>query len=115
MQEVARARHLRRESTDAERLLWKLLRGRNLAGFKFRRQHEMLGFILDFYCPGARVAIEVDGGGHYSPQRLEYDAERTRLLNAHGVRVLRFTNTEVLIHPVAVGDAIWRVLSTNAP
>ena len=106
----SRARQLRRQQTDAERLLWQRLRDRQLAGQKFRRQYEFGGFVLDFYCPSARLAIEVDGGQHYSEEVAARDLERTRCLEANAMRVLRFTNTEVLCETDAVLEAILREL-----
>jgi len=108
-----RVGELRREATDAEGRLWKLLRGRQLAGHKFRRQHEFGGFVLDFYCADARLAIEVDGGQHFSEQGALHDEERTQFLEANGIRVLRFTNTEVLSELDAVGEAILRELTSR--
>ena len=108
-----RVSELRREATDAERSLWKLLRGRQLAGHKFRRQHEFGGFVLDFYCAEVRLAIEVDGGQHFSEEGAARDDERTRFLEANGIRVLRFTNTEVLHELDAVGEAILRELTSR--
>ncbi|HEU0055465.1 MAG TPA: DUF559 domain-containing protein [Longimicrobium sp.] len=87
------AKELRQRGTRAERGLWSALRGRQL-GFKVRRQHAVGRFILDFYIPDHRLAIEVDGDVH-DFQR-ERDAERTAVLNQHHVRVLRFRNEEVL-------------------
>ncbi len=104
------ARQLRRHQTDAERVLWQRLRDRQLGGRKFRRQYEFGEFILDFYCPSAKLAIEVDGGQHYSEIVAARDLERTRCLEANGMRVLRFTNTEVLGQTEAVLEAILREL-----
>jgi very-short-patch-repair endonuclease len=90
------ARQLRKEQTDAEKLLWYLLRGRRFCGFKFRRQYPICGYILDFYCNDAGFAVELDGGGHnYEEQRL-YDEERTKVLEAASIRVVRFWNNDVL-------------------
>src|SRR5262249_50594163 len=72
----------RRGATNAEQLLGQLLRDRQLAGAKFRRQHPLRGYILDFYCHDARLAIELDGSGHAKPPQAAYDAERTRALQA---------------------------------
>jgi very-short-patch-repair endonuclease len=90
------ARELRKEQTDAENLLWHLLRGRRFCGFKFRRQYPIGGYILDFYCHAAKLAIELDGGGHTSEEQRLYDAERTKVLEGAGLCVLRFWNNEVL-------------------
>ena len=108
-----RVGELRREATDAEGRLWKLLRGRQLAGHKFRRQHEFGGFVLDFFCADAHLAIEVDGGQHFSEEGAARDHERTQFLEANGIRVLRFTNTEILSELGAVGEAILRELTTR--
>lgn len=97
---------MRREPTDAEAALWRLLRARGLAGFKFRRQYPAGPFILDFFCPARRLAIELDGGQHYQPRTQAYDDWRTQLLTAHGIRVLRFPNDVVLREPDSVVAAI---------
>ena len=91
---VRTARHLRRNQTFAETLLWQRLRNNSL-GTKFRRQHTMGDFVLDFYCPRARLAVEVDGGVHDLPDQEEYDKFRQRLIEDHEVAFLRFTNTDV--------------------
>ena len=110
---LPRVRKLRQESTDAERMLWRLLRGRQMAGYKFRRQHEFGGFILDFYCASARLAVEVDGGQHFADDGIARDEQRTRFLEANGVRVLRFTNLEVLREIDGVLAVISRALGEN--
>ncbi|MEK7751746.1 MAG: endonuclease domain-containing protein, partial [Acidobacteriota bacterium] len=71
---MERRRRLRREATDAESLLWRLLRGRQLAGEKFRRQHQVGPYILDYYCPSQKIAIEADGGQHLTVEGLARDA-----------------------------------------
>ena len=84
---TARARELRRQSTAAETRLWHFLRDRRLRGLKFRRQHAVGPYILDFYCSEARLAIEVDGGGHAETEQKAYDRERTRAIAARGIRL----------------------------
>src|SRR4051812_7973873 len=84
------ARQLRRDTTDAERKLWWILHSRKLAGFKFRRQVPMAGYIVDFYCVSIRLAVELDGGQHAEPEAVKYDDRRTAALQREGVRVLRF-------------------------
>src|SRR3954453_11450365 len=93
---LARCRELRRTSTDAETLPWRLFRNRQVAGRKFRRQHVFGPYILDFYCPERRLVIEADGAQHFEPDGAAWDARRTGYLEARGLRVLRFSNVEVL-------------------
>jgi very-short-patch-repair endonuclease len=89
-----RARRLRREAPFPERLLWSRLRAGQIGGVRFRRQHPAGVYVLDFYCPAARVAIELDGVSHEGRER--YDAERTAHVESLGIRVIRFTDDEVL-------------------
>ncbi len=105
------ARELRRNATDAERLLWRLLRNRSLAGAKFRRQHPIPPYVLDFYCPELKLAIELDGGQHNEPKYRQRDTQRTaRLEERHGIRVLRFWNREVLHETEAVLQVIYQAV-----
>src|SRR5690348_9617312 len=90
------ARALRSRLTDAERRLWSLLRGRKLAGYKFRRQHPLGPFILDFASYKYQLAVEADGGQHADS---EQDERRTRWIESHGWRVIRFWNNEILANP----------------
>ena len=103
---------LRRAMTDAERLLWQALRGRQMGGCKFRRQHPFEDFIIDFVCLERKLIVEVDGGQHM--ERLEGDAVRTEKLSEAGFRVLRFWNHEVLRRLEAVKEKIWLELQANA-
>lgn len=89
-----KARALRKEMTRAERLLWSKVRQRQL-GVKFRRQHPIGPYIVDFHCPERALIIEVDGDSHFNAEAIEYDRERTRYLQGAGLNVIRFTNTEV--------------------
>jgi very-short-patch-repair endonuclease len=91
---VKKALHLRRNMTSAERKLWAALRDRQLEGIKFRRQHPLGPYVLDFFCEAHKLVIEIDGGQHASDA--DRDAKRTAWLTAHGCRVLRFWNNEVL-------------------
>ncbi|HEY7019928.1 MAG TPA: DUF559 domain-containing protein [Ktedonobacterales bacterium] len=90
---LARAKELRHAMTPAETQLWKALRANQLQGYHFRRQQVIAGFIVDFYCHAARLAIEVDGPAHDGQK--EYDAERDQALAGNGVRVLRIPNGDV--------------------
>lgn len=92
---VRQARNFRMTPTDAERRLWSELRNRELVGFKFRRQHPLGNRILDFYCEEAKLAIELDGSGHFYDLKREDDLDREIELYEKGVRILRFSNDEV--------------------
>jgi len=85
-------KELRNNLTPAEAKLWTLLKGRQMQGKKFRRQHSVANYILDFYCPEERLAIELDGQGHFEAMQAEYDRERDLFLETFGIRVLRFEN-----------------------
>ena len=99
-------RALRCEATPAERRLWSIVRAGRLGGLKIRRQHPVGPFVVDFYCAEAHLAIELDGSVHDDPSRAAYDAARERALAARGVRVLRFSNDDVLKQPHAVAAGI---------
>src|SRR4051812_3671931 len=84
------ARQLRADMTDAERRLWSQLRKHRLEGFRFRRQHPVAGYIVDFYCASARLAVELDGGQHLDPAGKRRDELRDEALGQLGIRVMRF-------------------------
>ncbi len=104
MSRVSRARRLRRDSTDAERVLWRLLRNRLLAGWKFRSQAPIGRYIVNFVSLEGRVVVELDGSQHMG--QAEYDEERTRWLTGEGFRVMRFWNNEVLLQTELVQESI---------
>jgi len=89
-------RELRRTQTDAERAFWAKVRNKQFHGMKFFRQYSFGPYILDFYCPEKKLAVELDGGHHNLPDGREYDAVRTDCLNDQGVEVVRFWNNEVI-------------------
>ena len=97
-----RRRNLRKKLTLAEAVLWDLLKSKNLNGRKFRRQHSIDKYVLDFYCPSERLAIELDGEHHFTDQGLKYDQKRTEYLSGFSIRVLRFENEEVFQSPEEV-------------
>jgi very-short-patch-repair endonuclease len=107
------AKRLRRESTDAERMLWFHIRDRRLDGWKFKRQVPIEGYVVDFLCVGAHLIIEVDGGQHAA--RIAADARRTRALEAAGSLVLRFWNNDVLENIDGVLEEIVATLRPRAP
>lgn len=101
------ARTLRNNATEAEHLLWRHLRLRQLDGCKFRRQHPFCGYVLDFVCLERRLVVEVDGGQHSVSTR---DERRDATLRQHGFAVLRFWNTEVRLQRDAVVERILQTL-----
>jgi very-short-patch-repair endonuclease len=86
---------LRNSTTSAEAILWTCLQGRKLLGKKFRRQVGIGRYIVDFYCPECRLAIELDGAPHFAPNVEEQEAQRTKYLEALGIKVIRFENRAV--------------------
>ena len=102
------ARALRKSPTNAERLLWSNLRRRQLAGFKFRRQHSVGVYICDFACVEASVIVELDGSQHV--EQSNYDARRDSFLRSNGFRVLRFWNDDVLSRTEVVLETIFEAL-----
>jgi very-short-patch-repair endonuclease len=93
---VSRARDLRRRLTLPEVLLWGALRGRRLGDIRFRRQHPVGPFILDFYCEAVGLAVEIDGAAHDHPDQARHDARRTDWLAQRGVTVMRISARAVL-------------------
>ena len=96
---VTQARALRKSPSAAESALWQALRGRQICGAKFRRQHSVGSFVLDFWCPEHRLAIEVEGE---RPEHLAVESERQFWLEAHDIRLLRVRSDDILFQPEAV-------------
>lgn len=109
----ARARRLRNQSTDAERLLWRHLRRRQLNGFRFRRQVPIGEYVADFACLDAKLVIELDGGQHQ--EQVSRDAYRDSRINDSGYRVVRFWNNQVFEETTAVLEVILRELLALCP
>ena len=101
------ARRLRKNLTTAEAILWEKLRNKQLDGLRFRCQHPVGNFILDFYCPSRKLVIEIDGDIH--KERTEYDNARTSKLEEYGYRVIRFSNERVMNDLQGVLDEIKRI------
>jgi len=99
-------KQLRNNATPAEIKLWGRLQRSNLDGYKFRRQHSVGPYILDFYCPSEKLAIELDGDSHFTNEAITYDIARTAYLNALNIKVLRFLNTDVFDNLIAVCERI---------
>ncbi|MBJ6748654.1 endonuclease domain-containing protein [Geomonas anaerohicana] len=104
------ARMLRQHMTDAEQLLWFCLRRKQMGGFRFRRQHPVEKFVLDFYCAEARLAVELDGGQHNQPLNALRDRGRTDFLEAQGISLLRIWNHELFVNLEGVLERIYEVL-----
>jgi very-short-patch-repair endonuclease len=112
-QRVATARRLRRDQTNAERVLWFQLRDRRLQGWKFRRQVPIDRYVVDFLCADGRLVIELDGGQHAAQS--DADAKRTALSEAMGYLVLRFWNEDVLKNTTGVLEEILSTLNKHEP
>ena len=106
----SKRRMLRRNMPLAEVLLWSRLKGKNLAGFKFRRQYSVGSYIIDFYCPEVRLGIEVDGDSHFSGGAEKMDLLRGEAIESYGIRLLRFTNNDVYENVEAVLEKIAECL-----
>jgi primosomal protein N' (replication factor Y) len=102
-----RSRDLRRNQTDVERILWRYLKGRQVNGWRFRRQHPIPPYIADFACIEAKLIVEADGGQHAESQR---DAVRDRRLQGEGWRILRFWNVDILKNMSGVIETIMAEL-----
>jgi very-short-patch-repair endonuclease len=113
--QTAIARKLRKADTWAEQLLWRWLRDRRFSAYKFRRQVPVGLHILDFYCPEAKVNLELDGSQHGHPEHLQANAERDAWLAEKGIRVMRFWNARLRREKQVVREAIWQALQERAP
>jgi len=100
------AKALRANATEAERKLWSLLRARQLGAYRFRRQQPIGPYIVDFFCPSARLVVELDGGQHGTDAAMAHDAARDDFLRARGYCVLRFINADVMREPGRVIENI---------
>jgi very-short-patch-repair endonuclease len=111
-----RAAHiLRRHMTKAEAVLWKKLKDRKLFRTKFRRQHPVNNFIVDFYSHEYKLVIEVDGDIHNDENAIQYDLGRTEILNNLGLKVIRFTNDQILYSINSVIEKIQREITERTP
>ncbi len=116
---IEKCRFLRKNQTDAERKLWSLLRNRQLAKVKCRRQFSIDRYIVDFYSPEYKLGIEADGGQHYSDEGKVEDKLRTDKLNKYGIQILRFSNLDILKNIEGVYEvilnAVDKIKGNNAP
>ncbi|MDD4179334.1 MAG: endonuclease domain-containing protein [Candidatus Margulisbacteria bacterium] len=103
------ARTMRKKPTKAEKIVWELLHNRKFNGYKFRRQHVIEGFILDFYCHELRLGIEVDGSIHF--KRQEYDRLRQDIIESECISILRITNNELKERKRSIIDKLTKLLA----
>ena len=107
---IERARSLRKVMPEAEKRLWALLRRKQLEGYRFRRQHPVKPYFIDFFCFAEKLAVELDGWQHAEAEARAHDARRDAYLAARGIRVIRFTNEDVFDQPDSVVYAVYRAL-----
>lgn len=107
-----RRRELRKNPTDAERKVWSILKGGQL-GVRFFRQYSVGSYVLDFYCPARRLAVEVDGGQHGEEMHRQHDSARTAYLAQQDIRVLRFWNDEALRNIEGVWQKIKETIDSS--
>jgi very-short-patch-repair endonuclease len=105
-----RARTLRKTMSDGERKLWRALRAKQIEGLRFRRQHPIGKYIVDFVCLERRLIVAVDGGQRTEDEQIARDARRDEWLHAEGYRVMRVANAEVFCNIAGVVDTIWAAL-----
>ncbi|MEK9181735.1 MAG: endonuclease domain-containing protein [Patescibacteria group bacterium] len=110
----SRRKELRNNSTPQEIMLWVRLKGSQL-GFKFRRQHSIGGYIVDFYCPSKKLVIEIDGFQHYEKEVVEYDQVRTEYFGSLHLKVLRFSNADINVNMDGVLIKIRNEVITTPP
>jgi very-short-patch-repair endonuclease len=96
--------------TDAERLMWSIVRRKKLKGYQFYRQRVVKGYIVDFYCPAAKLIIELDGGQHYGKRGMEKDIKRDNCLKELGYKILRFSDYEIFENTREVIERIYNSL-----
>lgn len=108
-------KNLRKKMPFPEVLLWKRIRGKQLSGLKFRRQYSIGSFILDFYCAEKRIAVELDGESHYDIKAIIKDEQRDNFLRSKNIKVLRFTNIEVMENVDGVIENILNLTTSLNP
>jgi len=110
MNTTIRARSLRQTMPEPQRRLWRLLRDRRFAGYKFRREHPLGRYVLDFYCAEAKVSLELEGIQHGAPKQHAHDAEKEAYLRSRGIITKRFWNWQVTREPELVKNVLWQLL-----
>ena len=102
-------RRLRQDTTPAEQMFWARVANKQFLGLKFRKQHGIGGYIVDFYCPALKLVIEIDGDSHFMNENLQIDAERTKYLESLGYKIIRYNNHDVLTNI----DGVFEDLSSK--
>jgi very-short-patch-repair endonuclease len=115
MANIERARQLRQTETWAEKLMWRWLRDRRFSDYKFRRQHLIGKYYLDFFCDEADLNIELDGSQHGFPDQRKHDAEREKFLKSRGIKTLRFWNSQMRRNAQSIRDTIFNELQQRTP
>ncbi|HTL73322.1 MAG TPA: endonuclease domain-containing protein [bacterium] len=115
MADTGLARRLRKVETWAEKLMWRWLRDRRFSGCKFRRQHPIGIYSLDFFCEEAALNVELDGSQHGFPDQRKHDQEREKFLASRGIKTLRFWNSQLRRNAPSVRDTIFNELQARAP
>jgi len=110
---TGRRKELRKNMPEPEHRLWAHLKGRQIKGYKFRRQESIGRYIVDFYCPECRLAIEIDGESHYQKEQILRDKKRQQYLEAIGIVVLRYTNRDILESIEGVVEEIRKHVSEH--
>ena len=110
---VELCRELRKNQTDTEKRLWRILRSRQFNGVKFRRQYSIGNYILDFYSPKHRICIELDGGQHFEERHIHNDEVRTKSLENLGIKILRFSNKEVFNNMMGICITIEKEIAPH--
>jgi len=108
------SRLLRTNMTDAEQALWQRIRRKQIQGMQFYRQKPLFAFVVDFYCPAAKLVIELDGSQHFAEEHQGKDQERDAALTGSGLRVLRFDNRQILLETDAVLEVINKAVKERA-
>jgi very-short-patch-repair endonuclease len=106
-----RASKLRENETEAEKVFWQLVKNNKFGGYKFRRQHALAHFVVDFYCHKLQLVIELDGSIHYLQEVMENDLQRQNELEMMGMKVHRFSNEEVLSQPTKVREQLQQIIT----
>ncbi len=112
---ILRARHLRRQMSDAEKILWFHLKNRHFQSYKFRRQYSIGPYYIDFYCSQLRLGIEVDGGQHYTATGQQYDRIRELYIKGKSITLIRYTNLDIIKNTkMVMADLLLRIRALNS-